>query len=410
MRFAWLNAFNRRDLADYCIGYKKTIPYYAEFRFPKWVRSELIFRSLAWKLPNELELVVAEKFSDLFSTVWDFYYLKYCPICMEGLYHSYWFQLDNLQRCPVHGCQLMVTCMYCGSQTSPYNFDLKAFNKPYLCSVCGKPFCGAPPCLEAHEVIRESAGLLEEVFRDYRFWLQRFDSEDLFRIWPENESYEWSNWCNLQSIRTHYIHQISDLPSEVAPILRSDLIVLRWNTRMFDYNKPLSCDRSTYDNGHEMRKVLRVFLRHMKSWVFKDLAAADIEVIRERYRNQNQINPLDYEAKHLAYLIVESSHSWSFGPRKGVLGSMESWNNRIPKIAYCAYLYGIYAGIYHSLYCKRRRGETSWHHSNWFRISDHLIAICDVSEEGIHSGRVIFPEIPGIPILMRFGREEQFVS
>ncbi len=410
MRLAWLNAFSRRDLADYCIGYKKNIPYYADFRFPKWVRSELIFRSLGWKLPNDLELVIAVKFSGLLTSIWNFYRLKFCPICMEGMYHSYWFQLHNLQRCPVHDCQLMATCMYCGSQTPPYNFYLKSFNNPYLCAACGKPFCGASPSVDAHEVIRESARLLEEAFHDYRVWLQRFDTESLFRIWPENESYEWSSWCDLKSIRAHYIHQVSELPLEAAPIIRGDLIVLRWNTRMFDHNRVLNRNGSTYDNGHEMRKVLRVFLHHIESWVFKDVAATDLEIIKNRYRAQNQINPLDYEAKQLAYLIVESSHTWSFGPRKGVLGDMESWNNRIPKIAYCAYLYGIYAGIYHSLNCKRRRGETSWKPSTWFRISDHLIAICDVSEEGMHSGRVIFPEIPGMPILMRFGREEQHVS
>lgn len=273
-----------------------------------------------------------------------------------------------------------------------------------------KPFCGAPLNVEAHEVIRENTGLLEEVFLDYRVWLQRFDPESLFRIWPEDESYEWSNWCRVQSIRAHYIHQISEMPSEIAPIPRSDLMVLRWKTRMFDHNRALKRECSIYDNGHEMRKVLRVFLRHIEPWVFNDVAAADLQIIKDRYRNQNQTNPLDYEAKQLAYLIVESSHKWSFGPRKGTLGSMESWNNRIPKIAYCAYLYGIYAGIYHSLSCKRRRGKTSWKPSSWFRISDHLIAMCDVSREGMHSGRVIFPEIPGMPILMRFGRGEQLAS
>lgn len=410
MRLAWLNAFNRRELADYCIGSGKPVPNGADFYTLKWMRSESISRSFGWKLPSEVELAISGKFSDLFWVLWSFNVLKYCPICMEGLYHSHWFQLKTLQRCPVHNCKLMVTCMSCGAPSPKYRFDSAVVNSRYLCATCGKPFCGVSPNIEAHEFFRESSGLLEEVFRDYRTWLERFERENFHMLWPEHEYHEWFKWCDVRSIQAHFIHQISKLPSEIAPIPRNDLIILRWRTRMFDEEEthPFS---AIYHNGGEMRQVLRVFLRHIEPWAFSGISAADRETISNRYYEHKRLNPQDYDVKQLAYLILENTHRWPFGPRKGQLDRMSSWNNRIPRVAYCAYLYGVYSGIYHHLRRERLRGAIAWPSSSaLFYMGDYLIAMCDVSWDGVYSGRIIFPEVPGMPLLLRFGRGDQLAS
>lgn len=406
MRLGWLNIFNRREIADYCIGPEMAVPNFANFTPPKWLRSEQALRSLGWTLPNNLEQRIHKQFASEYYVAWNFHRLKFCPLCMEGLYHAVWFQLRRLQRCPVHDCQLVEICMSCGAQSPSYSFDSSVFNTPYLCSNCCNPFSGAPPSIDAHEVIRETSSLFENAFVDYRAWLERVDLKRYYRLWPERDGNGWSGWCDVGSIKEHYFNYVSEMPSEIAPISRSDLVVLGWRTRMFDDDESDYRGSSIYDNGDEMIRVLQVFLRYMKPWVFEGISEDKQQSIRDQYHESASINPQNFDVRQLTYLIVEHSHNWYFGPRKGQLGRMCSWRNRIPKVAYCAYLYGIYSGIYHSLHKLRRCGATTWLPTNWFCIDDYLIAICTVSSDGVHSGRIVFPEVTGMPMLLRFCRIE----
>lgn len=409
MRFAWFNAFNRREVADYCIGPGKAVPNFANFDTPKWLRSEVLIRSIGWNLPNSVELLIHRKFRTMLGRVFTVNRLKFCPLCMEGLYHTTWFQLENLQCCPVHNCGLLATCMSCGAPSPPYSFAREVFDNPYFCTTCKKPFCGAHPSIDAHELIRREEVSFEHAFADYRAWLERLDMELFFLLWPEHECYGWHEWCDINSIQAHFLNLVSEIPQEIAPHPRSDLIELYWRTHMYR-DDPFDCRGSSiYENGDEMNLVLRVFLRCILPWAFSGVSTAEQNKIKERYLDDESTNPQCYDEKQLAYLIVECSHRWGFGPRMGQLGGMKSWCNRVPKVAYCAYLYGLYAGIYHSLRRERRRGATTWAHRGKFRVSDYLIAMCSIGRE-VHSGRIIFPEVPGMPMLLQFGRDEPIDS
>lgn len=404
MRLAWLNVFDRRELADYCIGPGRAVPHFAEFRSLKWVQSDLIFRSLGWTLPNSIEPRIHAKFSNEAELSWNFHNLKFCPLCMEGLYHAIWFQLRNLQRCPLHDCRLVETCMSCGARSPAYEFESQIFDNAYRCATCGKPFSGAPPDVEAHEVLRGGMAQVEKSFAEYHAWLERVDLKAYHRHWPEKPASGWDRWCCVKSIQEHYLHRISVMPSEIAPPARNDLIALCWKTRMFVDDRFDCRNSSVYENGDEMELVLNVFLRCLLPWAFSGVSDTEQEAIRARFDGNEPIYPQDFDAKQLAYLIVEGSHRWFFGPRKGQLGRMKSWCNRVPKVAYCAYLYGVYAGIYHSLKKMQRRGQIAWAPYGFYRVSDYLIAMCSVSREE-HSGRIIFPEVPGMPLLLKFGQE-----
>lgn len=320
MRLGWLNVFNRRELADYCIGTDKTVPNFANFSPPKWLRSELALRSLGWELPNNIEQRIFQQFENEHYIAWNFHQLQFCPLCMEGLYHAVWFQLRRLQRCPVHDCKIVDTCMSCGARSVPYSFDLHVFNTPYLCGNCGNPFSGAPPSTDAHEVIRESSALYESAFVEYHAWLERVDLKHYHLLWPAHDDNGWFGWCDVGSVKAHYFNVVSEMPRDIAPPPRNDLVVLRWRTCMYDDHVSDHRGSSVYENGDEMIRVLQVFLRHMKPWVFAGIPEESVLNIRDKYRASASINPQDYDPRHLAYLIVEYSHDW------GLVRGRDNWD------------------------------------------------------------------------------------
>lgn len=403
MRLAWLNAFNLRDLIHYCIGLKRSAPWNRDMGFPRWIKTELLYQSTGWVLPSAIEREIDIKFERRFYSLFSYSTLKYCPICLQSLYHSFWFQLDNLHRCPIHHCSLKKVCMHCGSESPPYRFEREVFDHPYLCRFCGNTFFGAPLEIELHLEMRNNIALLQAAFRDYHLWLERFDPEKLVSLWPDDEMPDWSDWCDVSGIRLHYINQISKMPLEIAPNPRKDLTVLCWKIRMLDNGKWIRRNRLVYQNRGDMLRTLKVFLRHIKAWVFINVSDEEQRSIESRFIKEDFHDPQTYDPKHLAYLLVAHTHKWGFGPRKGELGFMDDWCNRVPKVAYCAYLYSIYAGLYHKLHRLRRRQGVARDHHLCFIVENYSIILSDVSDEGVHFGRTIFPTIDGLPILLRFG-------
>ncbi len=403
MRLAWFNAFNIRDLIYYCIGPKRSAPWNRGMGFPSWIKSELLYKSTGWALPSAIERQIDKKFKSCLSGVFSHSSLKYCPVCLQSLYHSLWFQLKNLHRCPIHHCGLKEVCMHCGGESPRYSFERDCFDQPYLCRFCGNTFFGAPLEIELHLEMRNNVALLESAFRDYQLWLDRFDPEKLAILWPDVEMPSWSDWCDVLGIRIHYMNQISKMPLEIAPNPRKDLTVLRWKIRMLDNGKWIRRNRLVYQNRYDMLKTLRVFLRHIKPWVFIDVSNEEQESIEMKFLEEDFHDPQMYDPKHLAYLLVAHTHRWGFGPRKGDIGLIDDWCNRVPKVAYCAYLYSIYAGLYHKFRDLRRRKNSDRDDIFCFRAVDYSIVLSEVSEEGVHFGRTIFPTIDGLPILLRFG-------
>jgi hypothetical protein len=408
-RLGWMNSFSRRDLADYIIGEDKQIPLNVEFISPKWLKTDLMSRLLGWRLPSDLEREIAYKFDTNLRALWEFRNLKFCPVCLEGLYHSYWFQLIEQKYCPLHHCELLVQCVYCGEISPSYAFQTSVFNNPYICCACKLPFCGATPNVDAHEDMRNYR-IIGSVFYDHDRWLNRYDHKKFNRLFPNEEFHGWSRWCDTQSIRTHFVNQTSEMPHEIAPIFRNDLIVLEWRIRMFDWKHEYRRRSLKLYNCRELRCVLFMFLRHIKEWAFESVSAEMQMEIRKKFHIDKRLNPHEYDLKQLSYLIVECFNNWIAVGEKSDLYPMDSWNNRIPRVAYCAYLYGFYAGIYHHLWRIRYKGQRMLESISSLCVSEYLIAICDVSGIGEHSGRVIFPEVPGMPILLKSGRRKDRLS
>ncbi|MES2251124.1 MAG: hypothetical protein V4645_27875 [Pseudomonadota bacterium] len=70
-------------------------------------------------------------------------HFRYCPECIKLGYQSYLFQLRELARCPIHGCDLLDVCTKCGGRTCEYAMTYRAFDTPMQCYHCGTPWSGS---------------------------------------------------------------------------------------------------------------------------------------------------------------------------------------------------------------------------------------------------------------------------
>lgn len=67
---------------------------------------------------------------------------RYCPVCLRHGYQSSAYQMECLRCCPVHRCEILSACQYCGAATGPYALVYDAFNSPFCCRHCGRLLCG----------------------------------------------------------------------------------------------------------------------------------------------------------------------------------------------------------------------------------------------------------------------------
>lgn len=97
--------------------------------------------------------------------------LRYCPLCIQGGFHSIWFQLAALQICPVHGCRIGDACTVCGAPIGPYRWTHEVFERAGYCSRCGSPFAGAPFRQADHVEFYQQRESVESAFATFHDWI-----------------------------------------------------------------------------------------------------------------------------------------------------------------------------------------------------------------------------------------------
>lgn len=154
MRIAWRNAFDSQLMREYLSSRK--------LRFQLCRRR--LFDLLGWVVEEE-ELTADNYYRFTFFFISPLF--RYCPICLEGGYHSYLYQCLEIRCCPIHDIALSMKCQCCGRTTSPYRAYSAWFFPPYFCSSCSQPICGAAPLLEAHLDFRAVEPNVFEILRPH---------------------------------------------------------------------------------------------------------------------------------------------------------------------------------------------------------------------------------------------------
>jgi len=89
-------------------------------------------------------------------------HLKYCPVCIEYYYHSIFFQLKNLETCPVHKVALIDRCSFCNSRIDS-NIQASNVSHPYSCRACKAKFLNDSPFALLHLPKLEGLELFDEI-------------------------------------------------------------------------------------------------------------------------------------------------------------------------------------------------------------------------------------------------------
>jgi len=165
---AWRNAVHASDIRWLCTGQRWGCRDHTFLRLG-WMDSARIVAETGWELPSKGERTILELLKPV-TRGWLSDLFRFCPICLEAGYHSFWYQFQPLACCPVHNVPLAVDCSQCGATVGRYAICNEIFSKPYRCMTCNAPLFGAPLDRDNHVLLRRHASEFERAFSELNQW------------------------------------------------------------------------------------------------------------------------------------------------------------------------------------------------------------------------------------------------
>lgn len=161
-RFAWRNALNGQQLLRHCTQ-RAVFSSALRPSFEKICRDRFALAS-GWKLGE------AERMCGLEDPISWSRQLRYCPVCLEHGYHSYWHQSLHIATCPLEGTPLETTCHYCRKPLPEYGLNRPLLERSYVCPRCLKPIAGVWPSIKLRLSLHERDRELSQVFSPLEHW------------------------------------------------------------------------------------------------------------------------------------------------------------------------------------------------------------------------------------------------
>lgn len=223
-------------------------------------------------------------------TEWGSGLVRYCPVCAQGGYLPLDYDEESLTHCPLHVVKLRTDCDWCGR---PCNEPLVAGPAPYLCTACGRHWCGGPVDLDdgltGNKLIRATRRFVARLAESRREFL--FDGA-----------------LPLRS-DMHLVARIGRLNAGWPP---NDLVGSKARVREF-------CFRERLD-ARDPIEVERAQLRGVVDRLVEDV----YEVLSERDRGQ--IDVVDRELARMPHDAVEL-------PLRSLVIGIARWKLGLPEMA-----------------------------------------------------------------------------
>jgi len=162
--------------------------------------------------------------------------IRYCPLCLEHLYHSFWHQSLFLSHCPLDGAALRGECYCCGALLNPGNLDHCVLSKPYICSKCSGPISGIEVNLDLRLAIQQRASEFASVFlKIERWWALMGPARKQFeRLLPYRSVGTYAPWLRPDTSAIQWVLSTAPIPQGISTRTRTlpKLIVLTWKVRL----------------------------------------------------------------------------------------------------------------------------------------------------------------------------------
>lgn len=360
------------------------------------------------------------------ASVWRVSAFRHCPLCLEGAYHSFWFQFAPLQVCPIHHIELSTRCHSCGVGLQPYPTSKALYVRPYYCDRCKLPICGVAPSLPAHLEFRERSTELNTAFEPYQQWWRE--------TWRRRQSVRWlhpwtgkrigrSTWCHDQEVMRSIICCGISLPQYFSPPLYRHITVLSWQLESIRDTSSLQLFDSEFtweDHERAALPVYRATLRILEHYIDKHEKPSSADImghrlfeitVRDKARG---IDVRGYQTRLFALCLMRWELEAGFGFGSFVdSDKAEFYYSRtvkkysssrpLPRLHWRAIYLAIYAAWYYRVLSAKRTGwlevETLVQTQREHIFSDYEERLQEPNVVRMN-GRVAFPSIQGLPSLI----------
>ncbi|OEZ63900.1 MULTISPECIES: hypothetical protein [unclassified Duganella] len=177
-------------------------------------------QSFAYQTFGEVILSVLEADQKTINSNWYSPQFRFCPICLQELYHTSLFQYWHLKTCPIHDVPLETACQSCGAQTPKIKLNECLFLRPYECNACSRACAGAEPDFRGHLLMRERVAMLEARFSPIASWLA--DNADRRRaidaLQGGGKHPHQHIWCHPEPL----LRSLNDRPGHCWPDVETD--------------------------------------------------------------------------------------------------------------------------------------------------------------------------------------------
>lgn len=416
-RFGWRNGLDAKTLLPYCSenGYdkEKTVPAYGRFDPERFAAAS------EWRI-HDTEAKLLTSSHEKHRSLWWSGTMRYCPICLEHLYHSYWHQCEFLSHCPFDGAPLFTQCYECGAPLPKYGFYRTLMSRPYRCSTCRRPISGVRPVVDLRLAMQDRAGEIgDAVCRLERWWMAllpaRKQIEDLL---PSRSWSSYAHWLEADTNLRHWA--ISIAPAQAWPPVSvrtiPPLIVLEWKVRLQPPD-PLAWiwakrrGKSKYERLSFARQVYRTTLRRLESAISVASPFSDTE-----YRRYTMLPAKDLvvhlagcNLHLLALIVLRMRYESFFSIFEGVPGEADLDESAVKfpygnefaervRICWRAQFIAEYASIYWALVATKAGRRDAL---NFQRKSAALVTadvVFDPTNGDLVTGKVGFPAVDGLQL------------
>lgn len=412
-RFAWRNGLDAKTLLPFCSdgNYQKEAVSEGYWRYDH----ERFAAASGWRL-YDTEAVLLNSCHEKHRSAWWSGTFRYCPICLEHLYHSYWHQCKFLSHCPYDGAPLLEHCYGCGTFLPHYGFRRTLLNRPYTCPTCRGPISGVRPGVELRLAMQQRADEIGDVIRELGRWWDSL-SPGRTRIEELMPWHAWSSYAHWlggdTSLRQWVISMAPEQPwPPVSTRTIPPFVVLEWKVRLQPPD-PLAWiwawRKSKYERLKMARQVYRTTLRRLASAISVASPFSDAEYRRYLTLPAKDlvVHPKGCNLHLLAMLVLRMTYETYFSifeglPHKANLDESvvgfpygNEFAERL-RICWRAQFIAEYASIYWVLVAIRdgRRGA-----SNFDRKSAAMFAAdvkFDATNGSLVTGKVGFPAVEGL--------------
>lgn len=412
-RFAWRNGLDAKTLLPYCSEskYPKEPAYDSFWHYER----ERFVAASGWRV-DDTETTLLRSSHEKHRSLWWSGTMRYCPICLEHLYHSYWHQCEFLTNCPFDGAPLCKECYGCGTLLPEYGFYRRILNRPYTCPKCRGPISGIAPVIGLRVAMQERA----DEFRDTvcaidQWWESLSPARIQFeRFLPSREWPGYTHWLKADTSLRHWV--VSTAPAQSWPPVSvrtlPPLVWLEWKVRLqrTDPHAWMWAKRkSKYERLTFARQVYRTTLRRLTSAIANAFPFSDAEYRRYLMLPAKDlaVYPAGCNLHLLALIVLRMNYESFFSIFEGVPDKANldesavgfPYGNEfaeLVRVCWRAQFIAEYASIYWTLVSARdgrRNGSTLGRKAAVFFTAD---VEYDSKNGDLVTGQVAFPAVDGL--------------